>query len=209
MFRRALLLIALLSPALLGAGGWYYLNRPFDPAQASPRELCVWLLQNDASTAAAPLQTELFCRCQRELVSPESAINWQELGEALGTVQPEQRATWNRNVRWWCRQWWLSEGRAYTLVALQERAAYLKDKLARWSTNEWVALRKLRRASQAPADAAATSAATPSSLAEWGAEIESWIAAAPPEEQAGLQDFWAALRWQLLMQPKLWKSLSG
>jgi hypothetical protein len=209
MFRRPLLLIALLSPALLGASGWYYLTRPFEPQHATPRELCVWLLQNDASAATPQLQTELFERCRCELVGPESAIDWQELGKALRSVEPEQRATWNRNVRWWCRAWWLSEGRAYTLVAIVERAAYLKAKLAQWSTNEWVALSKLRRAGEASVDSESAPAAAPSSLAEWTVEIESWIASAPLAEQPDLQDFWAALRWQLLMQPHLWKSLTG
>jgi len=167
------------------------------------------LLQNEAAAASPQLQAELFERCRTELVSPESAIDWNELGEALRTVEPEQRATWNRNVRWWCREWWLSEGRAYTLVTFKERAAYLKEKLARWSTNEWVALGKLRRASPTTSAAGTPNASSPTSFAEWNTEIESWIASAPAAEQPSLQEFWAALRWQLLLQPKLWRSLSG
>jgi hypothetical protein len=209
MFRRSLLLIALLTPALLGAGGWYYWTRPFEPARATSRELCYWLLQNDAAQAVPELQTELFERCRHELVDPAATIDWDELGEALRSVNADQRVTWNRNVRWWCRQWWLSEGRAYALVALQERAAYLKTKLARWSANEWVALRKLRRASEVSNDNSSVTSAAPSSMTEWNTEIEAWIASAPREEQAGLQDFWSALRWQLLLQPQLWKSLQG
>lgn len=210
MFRRPLLLLALLSPALLGAGSWYYLNRPFVPSQATPRELCGWLLQNEAAAASPELQSELFQRCRQELVGPESAIDWNELGEALRTVEPEQRTHWDRNVRWWCRAWWLSEGRAYTRTLLENRAAYLQEKLARWSTNEWVALGKLRRAGATTSPSRTTGTTTsPSSMTEWSAEIESWIATAEPEEQPGLQEFWAALRWQLLTQPKLWKSLGG
>ncbi len=203
MFRRPLLLLALLSPALLGAGGWLYLNRPFEPSRASPRELCGWLMQNEAGQASPELQAELFERCRQELVGPESALDWNELSEALRTVEPAQRAIWNHNVRWWCRAWWLSEGRAYTLVALQERAAYLKKKLAHWSANEWAALGKLRRAGET------TSTASSTSLTEWSTEIESWIASAPATEQPGLQEFWAAIRWQLLMQPELLQSMSS
>ena len=208
MFRRPLLLLALLTPALLGAGGWYYLSLPFEPSRASPRELCGWLMQNEAEQASPELQAELFERCRQELVGPESALDWNELSEALRTIEPAQRAIWNRNVRWWCRAWWLREGRAYTHVALQERAAYLKQKLAGWSTNEWTTLGKLRRAGDV-SSAPGTSAAAPASLTEWSTEIESWIASAPAAEQPGLQEFWAAIRWQLLLQPKLLQSILG
>jgi hypothetical protein len=207
MFRRPLLLLALLSPALLGAGGWYYWNQPFEPSRATPRELCGWLLRNEAAQAAPQLQAGLFERCRQELVGPESALDWQELNEALRTVEPAQRATWNSNVRWWCREWWLSEGRAYARTMLEKRAAYLKEKIAQWSANEWAALSKLRRAGESPTSSG--TAAAPASLTEWSTEIESWITSAPATEQPALQEFWAALRWELLMQPQLWRSLSG
>lgn len=205
MFRRPMLLILLLSPALLGAGSWYYLTRPFEPLQATPRELCGWLLKNNAAEAAPAMQADLYERCRIELVDASSALDWHALGEAVQTVDHEQRACWERNVRWWCRQWWFNEARAYANVASERRAGYLQEKLAHWTTHEWLGLAKLRSAG----DATAASGVTPTMLTEWSAEIESWIAAALPNEQPSLQEFWAALRWQFLTQPKLWKGLRG
>lgn len=205
MFRRPFLLILLLSPALLGAGSWYYWTRPFEPLRATPRELCGWLLKNDAAEATPTMQADLYERCRIELLDTTSALDWSELGEALRSVDHEQRARWDRNVRWWCRQWWLNEARAYANVAHERRTEYLQEKLAHWATHEWVALGKLRSAGE---ENAATGM-TPAILTEWSAEIESWIAAAPPHEQPRLQEFWAALRWQFLTKPALWKKLGG
>ncbi len=196
-----MLLIVLLSPALLGAGSWLYLSRPFEPLLATPRELCGWLLQNEAAVASPQMQAELFERCRRELLDPSSALDWNELAEALRTVGPEQHAIWERNVRWWCRGWWLGEARAYALIATERRADYLRQKLAHWKAHEWVALGKLRTAGEATP----TTALTATMLMEWSAEIESWIATADLAEQPSLQNFWGALRWQLLTQPALWK----
>lgn len=205
MFRRPFLLILLLSPALLGAGSWYYLTRPFEPLSALPREVCGWLLKNDAAEASLSMQTDLYERCRIELLDATSALDWSELDEALKTVDHEQRARWDRNVRWWCRQWWFNEARAYASVASEQRTKYLQDKLAHWTTHEWVALGKLRSAGEANAAQGMTSAM----LTEWSAEIESWISATEPIEQPRLQEFWAALRWQFLMKPALWKNLSS
>jgi len=205
--RQPLLLIALLSPALLGAGSWLYLNRPFEPLLATPRDLCGWLLRNDAAAAPPRLQAELFERCRTELLEPNSALDWSELDEALRTVDPKQRAIWEGNVRWWCRGWWLNEGRAYSRIPMERQREYLNKKLAHWSTYEWLALGKLRSAGTAATSTGTpATAASPAMLTEWSAEIESWIASAAYNEQPGLQEFWAALRWQLLTQPKLWKN---
>jgi hypothetical protein len=205
MFRRPLLLIVLLSPALLGAGTWLYWNRPFDPLQATPRELCWWLFQNDAAAAAPKLQSELYERCRIELLDAGSGFDWTELREALEKVDQEQCAQWNRNVRWWGRQWWLNEARAYAAIPRADRAVYLQKQLAQWTTREFAALSKLRSAGVATT----AGGLTPTLLAELTTEIESWIATAAPSEQPQLQEFWAALRWQFLLQPKLWKGLSG
>ena len=205
MFRRPFLLILLLSPALLGAGSWYYLTRPFEPLRATPRELCGWLLRNEAVDAVTTMQADLYERCRVELFDAGSSLDWNELGEALKTVDHEQRARWDRNVRWWCRQWWFNEAREYANVASEQRAEYLREKLAYWTIHEWVALGKLRSAG----DANAAPGMTPAMLTEWSAEIDSWIAAAEPNEQPKLQEFWAALRWQFLTQPVLWKKFSS
>jgi hypothetical protein len=205
MFRRPFLLILLLSPALLGAGSWYYLTRQFEPLRATPRELCGWLLKNEAAQAALPLQTDLYERCRIELLDATSALDWSELDEALRAVDQEQRTRWERNVRWWCRQWWFSEARAYASIASERRTTYLQAKFAHWATHEWVALGKLRSTGEVNT----AQGMTPARLTQWSAEIESWIAAAEPNEQPKLQEFWAALRWQFLLQPKLWKGLRG
>jgi hypothetical protein len=205
MFRRPLLLLLLLSPALLGAGSWYYLTRPFEPLRATPRELCGWLFQNEVTEAPPPLQAELYERCRIELLDISSTLDWSELHEALKTISSDQRAQWDRNVRWWCRQWWFNEARAYAQVANERRAEYLREKIAHWATHEWIALGKLRSYGEANAG----QGMTPAMLTDWNAEIESWIATAPPKEQPQLKEFWAALRWQFLLQPKLWKNFGG
>src|SRR4051812_25117933 len=122
MFRRPLMLILLLSPALLGAGSWYYWTRPFEPLLATPRELCGWLLKHDAAEAALSFQNELYERCRIQLLDETAALDWNELGDALRSADHEQQSRWDRNVRWWCRQWWFNEARAYTSVASEQRA---------------------------------------------------------------------------------------
>lgn len=203
MFRRPVVLMLLLVPALLGAGSWYYWTRPFEPLRATPRELCGWLLCNDAAAAPAPLQADLFERCRMELLDTTSALDWSELSEALKSVDHEQRSLWERNMSWWGRVWWLREARAYMAIPREQRTQYLNEKLAHWSKHEWVALDKLRTIS----DEQPLATATPAKLAALNSEIESWIAAATPDERPALQEFWAALQWQFLLQPKLWKNL--
>jgi hypothetical protein len=204
MFRRPLLLILLLSPALLGAGSWYFWPRAIEPLSATPREVCEWLLQNDAATATPALQAALHERCRLELLDTSSTLDWTELSEALKSVRDEQRACWERNVCWWCQQWWFNEARAYAAVSRAERAEYLQKQIVHWKTHEFVALGKLRSVGVANT----STELTPTLLAELSVEIESWIANAEPSEQPQLQEFWAALRWQLLAQSKFWKGLS-
>lgn len=205
MFRRPLLLILLLSPALFGAGSWYLWPRPFEPRTATPREVCAWLLQNDVTASPLALQADLYERCRIVLLDASSSLDWSELGAALQTVDREQRDQWERNVRWWCQQWWINEARAYAAIPNAERAEYLTKQIAHWKTHEFVALGKLRSVGVANSSAGLT----PGLLAELSVEIESWIASADPSEQPQLQEFWAALRWQFLTQSKFWKGLGG
>ncbi len=205
MFRRPLLLLVLLSPALFGAGSWYFWPRPFDPRMATPREVCGWLLQNEAATASPALRASLYERCRIELLDTSSTLEWTELRAALQTVNDDQRACWERNVRWWCREWWINEARAYAAIPPTERAEYLRKKIAHWMTHELAALGKLRTAGAVNA----TAGMTPALLSDLSQEIEAEIAAADPREQPQLQEFWTALRWHFLTQPKLWKGLGG
>jgi hypothetical protein len=201
MFRRPLLLLVLLSPALLGAGSWYLWPRPFEPGRATSRELGAWLLQNDAAAAPPAFQAALYERCRRELLDTGSQMDWAELYEALKTVSAEQRAHWDQNVRWWCRRWWINEAQSYAAVPQEKRGAYLQGKMAHWQTHEFVALGKLRSAGEANPSAELS----PALLAELSSEIESWIALAEPGERPSMQEFWSALRWQFLMQSPLWQ----
>lgn len=205
MFRRPLMLLLLLSPALFGAGGWYFWPRPFEPRTASPRELCGWLVEHRVVESATELQAELYDRCRVELLGEDSTVDWNELHNALQSIRPEQRERWQENVRWWCQRWFINEAQAYAAVAHAQRAQYLSKQIAQWRTREFAALGKLRSAGTTNT----AEGMSPARLAELSVEIETWIATAAPHERPLLKEFWTALRWQFLIQSNLWQGLRG
>ncbi|MDX1965216.1 MAG: hypothetical protein SFX18_18875 [Pirellulales bacterium] len=204
---------------------------PLDPATATPPQLVRWLCTHLAVEQPTNWQESLYLRCEREVLSPDSSIDWQELAAALQALTPAQKKCWTENLDWLGGTWFRREGAEYLALPAQEKGANLRQQISGWCDCELKYLTKVYQISQPaqpsvpPAEPSPASnkraglsfplasleksppAGPPSALLLIQQVIERWIKSAPPGEQKGLREFWGAVQWQFLTQPQLWNKL--